>query len=645
MPQSTRSSRRKKAADGRPAAPGSLPTPAFTRRDTYLLGSVLLVALALRLWGIGWGLPTAPEEAYPLKVAWVMSGLSGTGPFTLNPHFFWYPTLYIYLNLGLLEFVRLYLLVTGQASGAPAIRTLYLTDPTSFYLAARSMTACLGALLVLPVYLLGRRAGGRSVAAAGAILVACNPALVSKSQMVDVDIPLALLVTVSLAQSVWLATREELPKIHSWILAGATVGLAASMKYPGVLALIPLLVAIALRARSLSGFLSRALLACLGAAVAFALTSPFVILDASEALRDLGAERVLLELGHFGSERGAAWAFYFVAWFRKLMGWLPGVLALLGIGWFAVGLRPRWAVISGAWIAGFFLAISGWALKADRYLLPVVPAATVFAAAAAGAIFARMRNQTRASLATALVVLVCLVTDLPRWQVALARQEMDPAQAAAIWIEENLPEGSMVVTESYGPRVYSPLTAPTAEEVQRVGRGEAVKRFWLVPVPMFQVEPERAAVYYDPRLYSEADAWVTTGAVRSRYQHEPERFPNQNEFYRWLETHWTEAARFEPPGGAGSEVILFRNPDRSEPFALRVTPPPPPTEMMRAGVGIEGESTFYFNLGGNYYGFGHTKEAAECFETALSFPKITGGVTPERLSSALSLARSGSPAP
>jgi hypothetical protein len=67
--------------------------------------------------------------------------------------------------------------------------------------------------------------------------------------------------------------------------------------------------------------------------------------------------------------------------------------------------------------------------------------------------------------------------------------------------------------------------------------------------------------------------------------------------------------------------------------------------MMRDGGGIEGESTFYFNLGGNYYGFGHAKEAAECFETALSFSAITGGVTRERLSSALALARSGSPAP
>src|SRR5262249_45696064 len=160
---------------------------------------------------------------------------------------------------------------------------------------------------------------------------------------------------------------------------------------------------------------------------------------------------------------------------------------------------------------------------------------------------------------------------------------------------------------------------------------------------MFQVGPERSAAYYDPRLYAEADAWVVTGAVSSRYRREPERFPNQNAFYDWLEKNWTEAARFEPARGAGSEVVIYRNPGRQAPFGSRVTPPPLPTDIMRASGGEGGESTFYFNLGGNYYEFGHPREAAACFEAALAFPTISGGVTRERLTGALGLAQSAQP--
>jgi hypothetical protein len=65
--------------------------------------------------------------------------------------------------------------------------------------------------------------------------------------------------------------------------------------------------------------------------------------------------------------------------------------------------------------------------------------------------------------------------------------------------------------------------------------------------------------------------------------------------------------------------------------------------MMRASAGEGGESTFYFNLGGNYLEYGHPREAAACFETALAFPTISGGVTRERLAGALELARSARP--
>src|SRR5262249_52617872 len=234
---------------------------------------------------------------------------------------------------------------------------------------------------------------------------------------------------------------------------------------------------------------------------------------------DLGAERAHLRLGHFGSESGSAWSFYFAVWFKTLLGWVPGALAGVGIIVLAIWRRIPWAIVCAACIAAFWLAIVGWALKADRYLLPVVPAASVFAAAIA---WLALRKRSWAFPGVAVAVIVWIATDVPRWNEAFARQGSDPTQEAKRWIEENLPEESMVVAEAYGPELYSPLTALRPEE------GRTPRRYWLVPVPMFQVGPERSAAYYDPRLYAEADAWVVTGAVSSCYRREPERFPNQN---------------------------------------------------------------------------------------------------------------------
>src|SRR5678815_3498092 len=59
---------------------------------------VLVIALALRLYGLGWGLPAVYEEAYPFKKSWDMWGWGPHAKFDPNPHFFNYPTFYFYVQ-------------------------------------------------------------------------------------------------------------------------------------------------------------------------------------------------------------------------------------------------------------------------------------------------------------------------------------------------------------------------------------------------------------------------------------------------------------------------------------------------------------------------------------------------------------------
>jgi tetratricopeptide (TPR) repeat protein len=66
-------------------------------------------------------------------------------------------------------------------------------------------------------------------------------------------------------------------------------------------------------------------------------------------------------------------------------------------------------------------------------------------------------------------------------------------------------------------------------------------------------------VFYDPRLYADADDFVTSAAVRGRYEADPERYPAECAFYRLLDARGEVAARFAPRGAVtGPEIVIYR---------------------------------------------------------------------------------------
>src|SRR5689334_11615497 len=160
------------------------------RGEALALGTALALALALRLHGIGWGLPGVYEEAYPFKKAWDMWGFGPLRGFDLDPHWFRYPSLTIYLQMlgQALSFGLLHL--SGAAHSMVDVRLLYIFDKTTFYLIGRSFTVLFGAATVLPVWALARRAAAPPAAAVAALLVASHPGLTGKSQAVEAHAPL-----------------------------------------------------------------------------------------------------------------------------------------------------------------------------------------------------------------------------------------------------------------------------------------------------------------------------------------------------------------------------------------------------------------------------------------------------------------------
>ena len=138
---------------------------------------------------------------------------------------------------------------------------------------------------VAATWWLGRRAYGTGAAIVGAAAVAVATTHVAYSRVAVTDVLLTLAVTCVLV----LAVEGRI----EW--AGLAVGLAASAKYPGVIAAVPVLVAGWGRWRALgkAGAL---------AAAGFLLTSPFVILHAGAAWDDVSRVQRLARAGWLGFE-------------------------------------------------------------------------------------------------------------------------------------------------------------------------------------------------------------------------------------------------------------------------------------------------------------------------------------------------------
>lgn len=618
----------------------------------WLIGLALL-ALALRLYGIQSGLPEVFEEAYPFKTAWTMWGFGPGRHFDLNPHWFKYPGLTLYLQWLGQALLYTVLRGTGAAHSLVDYRVLHELDPTPFFLVGRSITALLGAATVVPVFLLARRVAGGAAARAAALLVAISPILIARSQVIEVDVPLTLFAAWALLAAVEMSAGLSRRRV---ILAAVMTGLAIASKYPGLVLVVPCAVAIGIASRpraeaATAGSRTPSPAADTGALGALALfaavmlgtvfiTSPYLFLDARAAWADLGIEREHMRVGHFGSDLGAAWLSYVRDWFGSVAGVCIALAGLAGFVRYAVMERRPWALVAGSFVVAYAALVSSFAMKADRYLLPLLPAGIVFACALAAELaerWTRPRAAKRvaprpdASAAAALrrrerlaMVGLTAVLALPfvaGFPAHLASLGPDTRTSAGAWIQVNLSAGSFVACEPYGPRLTSPL------EIQGIDRdllpalqkrGFEPRLYAVQSIPMFQVGPERSAAFYDPSLYRVADAFVVTGAVRDRYRHEPARFAAQLALYDTLEQHWIRWRVFSAGRGPGSEIVIYRNPAQTMPFAGR-RPDPGPLPELRVPAPTGGEAYFLYNLGLNYEVFGFRAQALPAFVRGIEF--------------------------
>lgn len=348
------------------------------------VSALTLLALVVRIYHLDWALPYTYEEATPLHTAWNMWGWDRNCDVNLNPEFFRYPSLTFYVHFLVQGALYLVMHFTSAIDSLGDWRIMYLVDPSPLFLAARAVSVGFGVATGLVAYKTTKTIAGTPSALLVLALLAVNPFHLARSQMVEVDIPLTFFCALALHGAIRVALNA---RRRDYVVAGLATGLAASSKYTGVLLIAPLLIAYVLATKTRprkSGGRDTAgrkhlWVGIVAALVAFCVTSPYVVLDARDSLADILIEREHMAVGHFGADSHPTWIFYANALVGSVLGAPITALSILGLVGFAVRGQKNPTLVLSAFVVAYLGVISSWSMKAERYLLPIVPPLLVFA--------------------------------------------------------------------------------------------------------------------------------------------------------------------------------------------------------------------------------------------------------------------------
>jgi hypothetical protein len=413
--------------------------------ETIVLGLICLLALALRLFALGYGLPAVfnPDETPILNRA--LAFAKGDP----NPHNFLYPSLYFYA-LFLWE-AAFFLVgrVFGLFDSLAAFQREFFTNPSRLFLAGRAMSAVCGTATVAALYYFGRRLYGSVTGLAAAAFLAVAPIAVRDAHYIKLDVPVALMVVLAhvvLARIV--VDPAAAARTKYWLFAGFLAGLAVSTHYYVAFIVIPVIaVAVADITRSGRWQQSAGFLAAAGAAAiaGFFVGTPFLLFEPQIAARDITAVREIdvdraLVRGTFSGVGP-----YARMLLRDAVGWPVCLAAAVGFVWAIVADWRRGLLLVSFTLA--FLVFVANTVPMSRYLNVVLPFMGL--AAAFTLIRVAERFRLRPIGATVLVALTAAPGLLVSIRTDRFLNQADTRALARDFIEARVPAGASFLVQPY----------------------------------------------------------------------------------------------------------------------------------------------------------------------------------------------------
>ncbi|MGI8589149.1 MAG: ArnT family glycosyltransferase [Chloroflexia bacterium] len=414
-----------------------------------------MLGAAARFWNLNWdggAFTFNPDEATLNTFAIRL------GP-DLNPHFFYYGSVPIYLYRATAE-------VLSTLTGIDWLST------ERFALVGRAYSALASAATLLVVFLVGRRLWGRHAGLLAAGFLAASALAIQQAHFGTVDSALTLAGALLLLSALNIA---ETGRTRHYLISGLILGLALAVKLSAASFIILPLVAHLSRSRPrvdtnrrlFSELVPPALLLVV-AAVGCLLAAPYYLLDWPELW-----DAIMVQSNEFsgGYKLSYTWQFigrtpYIFEWGNLLL-WglgLPlGLAALGGTAWAlrrAVLRRTASLLLLTAWPNLYLLYVGTWEVRFVRYMLPLLPFYCLCAAGALLALRDRLQRAGPAGAWMGRIVIIAVVIGAVGCGLAILSiyTRPDTRNAATNWLYASVPRRSRLLMEaSYQ---HLPITAP-----------------------------------------------------------------------------------------------------------------------------------------------------------------------------------------
>ena len=376
--------------------------------------ALVLVAALMRFPGAEGGLPYC---WHPDEPKLINKGIQMLQSGDLNPHWFHYPTLPIYIqavsaalgyldHVGNADFIPLADIPTGAADNL--VHTI--GDP-HMWARGRKLTGLMGALAAGFTMLTGRKLFGPWVGLAAGLMVAFSPVHIVHSALITVDVPTSLGVSVLMLASAWVYTRGS---VKDYLLASVCLGLAIGFKYNAAVGALTPLTAWLLSERRQERLGLGLLLVPLGLVI-FVLTMPFALVEPSVALTDMAKEvnhYMVKGHGEASIEPGPT---HLLAMLRALAtDYLPvWMLGLLGLPLALKDGKWKALLVVAAFPLAYIAYMSGSTVFFKRNIVVLVPGFALLSAVGVKALVEELvrrtgRSQLGVGLGVALVALPTL---------------------------------------------------------------------------------------------------------------------------------------------------------------------------------------------------------------------------------------------
>ena len=415
--------------------------PAVPRRFDPSLVLLLVCAAALRVWGIGYGLPhtlTRPDEEAVLGVALRIFGRN------LNPGFFDWPSLFIYAVAAAYVVYFNVGRVVGWFGREASFIAAGTSHPAPLFLIARGVSAAAGTATVATVYRVGVQLFDRTTALVAAAFLVVAALHARESHFGLTDISATWLLMTSFLYTVTYSHRHV--RRHA-LIAAFFAGLAASTKYNAMVVMLPLLWAVARQAEAAreANRLRLSVMCLFIALAAFVVGTPYAVLDPVPFLTALREVSAHLRRGHMALA-GYAWRIHLTSSLRYGLG-LPMLLA--GIGGMALFLsrHRRDGVLFLLCPLTYFALIGAGQSAFARYILPTIPFLCL-AAAYLVVDIARVAGTlvSKPCAVTALIWIIAALVAAPSMSAAIETDRLltrtDNRLLAAAWLRERFPAGA-----------------------------------------------------------------------------------------------------------------------------------------------------------------------------------------------------------